>query len=113
MQAVRRGLIELDLPGRFQVLAGPAGNHSRCGTQSTGGGGLADNLAELPFFARTIAVVGMLADKDIAGSLAPLAGMVDTWLLADLDVPRGASAAVLATAVRRWPRWPRRMLCSP
>ncbi|KFB71248.1 MAG: Bifunctional protein FolC [Candidatus Accumulibacter phosphatis] len=41
----------------------------------------------------------MLADKDIAGSLAPLAGMVDTWLLADLDVPRGASAAVLATAI--------------
>ncbi len=41
----------------------------------------------------------MLADKDIAGSLAPLAGKVDVWLLAGLDVPRGASAALLAGVV--------------
>jgi len=50
-------------------------------------------------FARTFAVVGMLADKDISGALATLAGKIDVWLLARLDVPRGAAAETLATAV--------------
>ena len=63
--------------------------------------GLAEKLIELPFAAKTIAVVGMLADKDIAGSLASLAGRVDHWLLADLDVPRGAPAVALAATVRQ------------
>lgn len=61
--------------------------------------GLVDNLRDMGFFARTIAVVGMLADKDIAGSLAPLAGKVDVWLLADLDLARGAPASHLADVV--------------
>jgi dihydrofolate synthase/folylpolyglutamate synthase len=41
----------------------------------------------------------MLGDKDIAGALAPLAGKVDAWLLAGLDVPRGAPAEALAVVV--------------
>jgi dihydrofolate synthase/folylpolyglutamate synthase len=80
----------------FSGVAGPPGNRPRCGAQSTGGEWPGRQSARHGFLPRTIAVVGMLADKDIAGSLAPLAGKVDTWLLADLDVPRGASAAVLA-----------------
>ncbi|MBL8409613.1 MAG: bifunctional tetrahydrofolate synthase/dihydrofolate synthase [Candidatus Accumulibacter sp.] len=99
MQAIRRGLIELDLPGRFQVLPGRPAIILDVAHNPQAVSALADNLRDMAFFTRTIAVVGMLADKDIAGSLAPLAGMVDTWLLADLDVPRGASAAVLATAI--------------
>ena len=38
------------------------------------------------------AVVGMLHDKDIAGTLAALAPQVDRWYCAPLDGPRGASA---------------------
>ena len=60
---------------------------------------LAYNLGDMGFFERTIAVVGMLGDKDIAGALAALAGKVDVWLLAALGVPRGASAEVLASVV--------------
>ena len=48
---------------------------------------------------QTIAVVGMLADKDIAGALAVLAGKIDVWLLARLDGPRGAKAEILSAAV--------------
>lgn len=99
MQAIRRGLIELNLPGRFQVLPGRPVIVLDVAHNPQAVGVLADNLGDMAFSSRTIAVVGMLADKDIAGSLAPLAGKVDTWLLADLDVPRGASAAVLAAAV--------------
>ena len=42
------------------------------------------------------AVVGMLADKDIENTLKPLKTVVDTWYLADLNVPRGATAETLA-----------------
>ena len=100
--AVRRGLVEIDLPGRFQVLPrGPgspaiildvAHNPQAVAT-------LADNLAAMGAFAKTIAVVGMLADKDIAGALAALAGQIDVWLLAGLDTPRGAPASALAAVV--------------
>ena len=49
---------------------------------------------------KTLAVVGMLADKDIAGALRTLRGKIDVWLLASLpDTPRGASADVLRKAV--------------
>jgi dihydrofolate synthase/folylpolyglutamate synthase len=101
MQAVRRGLVDLALPGRFQVLAGRPTVVLDVAHNPQAVSGLAEKLAELPFAAKTIAVVGMLADKDIAGSLASLAGRVDHWLLADLDVPRGAPAATLSAAVRQ------------
>ncbi len=99
MSAVRRGLIELQLPGRFQVLPGRPAIVLDVAHNPQAVGELADNLAGMGFFARTLAVVGMLADKDIAGSLAPLAGKIDCWLLADLEAPRGASAAALAAVV--------------
>jgi dihydrofolate synthase/folylpolyglutamate synthase len=57
---------------------------------------LADNLRACPLPGRTMAVLGMLADKDVAGVLAPLAGLIETWHLADLPGPRGADAGHLA-----------------
>jgi hypothetical protein len=80
---------------------------------------LADNLGEMGFFAKTFAVVGMLADKDIAGTLAALGTRVDHWLPATLAVPRGATAVLLSrndnritlfpgTSPRPTTRW-----CSP
>ncbi|MBI4742633.1 MAG: bifunctional tetrahydrofolate synthase/dihydrofolate synthase [Betaproteobacteria bacterium] len=96
MQDIRRGLIEVDLPGRFQVLPGRPAIILDVAHNPQAVAGLAANLGEMGFFGKTIAVVGMLGDKDIAGALAPLAGKVDVWLMAGLDVPRGAPAAVLA-----------------
>ncbi len=100
MQATRLGLIDPHLPGRFQVLPGRPAIVLDVAHNPQAVSGLAENLADMGFFARTIAVVGMLADKDIAGSLAPLAGKVALWLLADLDVPRGASSSLLAAAIK-------------
>jgi dihydrofolate synthase/folylpolyglutamate synthase len=48
---------------------------------------------------RVIAVVGMLADKDIQATLAPMLSVVTTWNCASLDVPRGAQASTLVSAV--------------
>lgn len=46
-----------------------------------------------------IAVVAMLADKDIEATLAPMLPVVSTWYCASLDVPRGAKASTLVSAV--------------
>ena len=99
MQAVRRGLIELQLPGRFQVLPGRPTIVLDVAHNPQAVGELASNLADLGYCARTFAVVGMLADKDIAASLAPLAGKIDQWMLTDLAGPRAATAAHLASFV--------------
>ena len=99
MQDVRRGLIDIDLPGRFQVIPGRPEVILDVAHNPQAVAGLVSNLSELGFFEKTIAVVGMLGDKDIVGTLAPLAGKVDVWLLAGLDVPRGTQAEVLAKVV--------------
>ena len=99
MQAVRRGLLEVTLAGRFQVLPGRPAIILDVAHNPQAVAGLADNLGEMGFFERTIAVVGMLGDKDIAGALGALAGKVDVWLVASLDVPRGAPAQALAAVV--------------
>jgi len=99
LEAIRRGLTDVALPGRFQVLPGQPAIVLDVAHNPQAVAGLAASLASMGRFARTIAVVGMLADKDISGALAALAGKVDVWLLASLDVPRGAPAATLEAAI--------------
>ncbi|MBL4631807.1 MAG: bifunctional tetrahydrofolate synthase/dihydrofolate synthase [Paraglaciecola sp.] len=50
-------------------------------------------------YKRVIAVVAMLADKDIVATLAPMLSVVSNWYCASLDVPRGAQSASLVGAV--------------
>jgi dihydrofolate synthase/folylpolyglutamate synthase len=38
-------------------------------------------------------------DKDIAGVIAPMAGLVDHWCVTDLPSPRSATSAALAEKV--------------
>ncbi|MDR1163874.1 MAG: bifunctional tetrahydrofolate synthase/dihydrofolate synthase [Candidatus Accumulibacter sp.] len=94
--ALRRGLSEIDLPGRFQVLPGRPVVVLDVAHNPQAASVLAENLREMGSFEKTFAVVGMLEDKDIAGVLRALAQEVDFWLPVSLDVPRGASASVLA-----------------
>jgi dihydrofolate synthase/folylpolyglutamate synthase len=100
MQAIRPGLIETELPGRFQVVPGRPAIVLDVGHNPQAIRVLADNLAGMGFFDRTHAVVGMLADKDIAGALAPLQGKVDFWHAASLGGPRGTTAEALAGFIR-------------
>ena len=101
MQAIHTGLIKVELPGRFQVLQGRPLVILDVAHNPQAVSGLAANLDEMGVFDKTIAVVGMLGDKDIAGALAALRGKIDVWLLAGLDVPRGASVEMLAGVVAR------------
>ena len=45
---------------------------------------------------RTIAILGLLDDKDVAGVVAPLSTVVDQWITVTADSPRAVSAEDLA-----------------
>src|SRR5207302_1845614 len=100
MQDVRRGLAEVALPARFQVLPGRPQVILDVAHNPQAAAVLADNLAAAGYAPETIAVCGMLRDKDIAGVLAALASRVTRWHLASLGGARGASAGELAQHVR-------------
>lgn len=99
MQAIRPGLIETELPGRFQVIPGVPAIVLDVGHNPQAVKVLADNISSMGFFDRTHAVVGMLNDKDIAGALQPLKGKVDYWHAATLGGPRGTSGEALAAII--------------
>jgi dihydrofolate synthase/folylpolyglutamate synthase len=100
-QAVRSGFALVELPGRFQVIAGQptlvldvAHNPHAVAT-------LAQNLDQMGFFPRTHAVFGAMADKDIAAILTRMAPLVDHWHFTDLPLPRAARAEELAAQYGR------------
>ena len=101
MQAIRPGLIETELVGRFQVLPGKPAIVLDVGHNPQAIKVLADNLADMGFFDRTHAVVGMLNDKDIEGALMPLKGKVDFWHAATLTGVRGTNSETLAAIIER------------
>jgi len=99
MQDIRRGLAEVELPGRFQVLPGKPQVILDVAHNPQAAQTLANNLASSGFAPETIAVCGMLRDKDIGGVLRTLAPRITRWHLASLQGPRAASAQELAQFV--------------
>jgi dihydrofolate synthase / folylpolyglutamate synthase len=99
MQDVRRGLAEVELPGRFQVLPGRPQVILDVAHNVEAARTLSDNLLDSGYSDQTIAVCGMLRDKDIAGVLRALAPRITRWHFASLPGPRGASADELAKAI--------------
>ncbi len=95
MEAARRGLVEVELPGRFQVLPGRPQIILDVAHNPHAARSLAQNLAALPP-ARTFAVFAMLKDKDMAGVAHALKDQVDVWRVAGINAPRGATGAELA-----------------
>ncbi|WP_158783688.1 bifunctional tetrahydrofolate synthase/dihydrofolate synthase [Pantoea sp. BAV 3049] len=83
------------LPGRFQTVAEAPRIILDVAHNPHAAAYLAGRLSELPTTGKVHAVVGMLHDKDIAGTLACLAPEVDCWYCAPLEGPRGASAGEL------------------
>lgn len=100
MQAVRQGLMSVDLPARFQILPGKPTVVLDVAHNPQAAAVLSENLMNMGFFPETWAVCGMLGDKDIAGSLVHLVPRVDRWLLCDLPGPRAAKSESLERALR-------------
>jgi dihydrofolate synthase/folylpolyglutamate synthase len=96
MQDVRRGLAEVSLPGRFQVLPGRPQVVLDVAHNPEAAAVLASNLGDSGFAPETIAVLGMLKDKDIAGVVRAMAPRITRWHLASLPGPRGLDSGSLA-----------------
>jgi dihydrofolate synthase/folylpolyglutamate synthase len=99
MGAIRRGLLNVQLPGRFQVLPGRPMVILDVGHNPHAARALASSLRRLPGGGRTIAVFAMLRDKDIEGVAAAMRDDVNEWLVAGLSGPRGADAERIRQAL--------------
>jgi dihydrofolate synthase/folylpolyglutamate synthase len=95
-QAVRNGLALVELPGRFQIVPGQPVLVLDVAHNPQAAATLAVSLDQMGFYPRTLAVFGVMADKDIQGVVAPLRPLVDAWFVSDLPTPRAAKAADLA-----------------
>ncbi len=100
MGAIRRGLVEVELPGRFQVLPGRPLVILDVAHNPHAAARLAENLLRFDRQARTLGVFGMLKDKDIEGVIAAVSTQIDEWFIAPLQGPRGADLGRLGRAFR-------------
>ena len=94
-QAVRNGLAMVELPGRFQVVAGQPVLVLDVAHNPHSVAALAANLDAMGFYPTTHAVFGAMADKDLSSMLQKMGPLVDRWYFTDLDTPRAARAAEL------------------
>jgi dihydrofolate synthase/folylpolyglutamate synthase len=102
MQAVRRGLSEVVLAGRFQFVPGQPQLILDVGHNPHAVRSLAQNLSNLPP-ATTFAVFSMLKDKDIDGVVRAMDAQIDVWLVAGIDAPRGATTDELVQLLKKVP----------
>jgi dihydrofolate synthase / folylpolyglutamate synthase len=100
MQDVRRGLAEVQIPGRFQVLPGRPQVILDVAHNVEAATVLARNLGASGFAPETIGVCGMLRDKDLAGVLGALAPRITRWHFCSLSGQRAAVAGDLERALR-------------
>jgi len=99
--AIRQGLQTACAVGRFQILPGQPEVILDVAHNPHAAVALAANLNTRPSQGKTLVLMAMLADKDINGVVQAMHHEVDEWLLASLDVPRGATAQVLHEVLRK------------
>jgi dihydrofolate synthase/folylpolyglutamate synthase len=101
LEAMCQGLQQVALPGRFQVIAAAVPWVLDVAHNPDGIARLADHLAATPVTGRTLAVFGMLQNKDVRAAIRQLQPQVDVWFTANLSSPSGASAEDLAELIQQ------------
>lgn len=99
-QAVESGLSTVRLAGRFQCIPGPIEHIFDVTHNKQGAENLAALLSEHSHLGKTIAVLGMLNDKDVAAVATALADNIDLWWIAGLPGQRGMSGNELADSLK-------------
>ena len=101
--SVAAALGRVRLAGRFQIVPGEVEWILDIAHNEPAAQVLAAQLRERPLphsrsgtSGRTLAVIGVLADKDAQAIAAALASVVDRWIVCALPGPRGSGAAQLA-----------------
>jgi dihydrofolate synthase / folylpolyglutamate synthase len=101
--AIARGLVEVQLAGRFQWVppgATTPGWVLDVAHNPDAARVLARNLKGHPISGKTFGVCGILADKDAKAIASTLDPYIQTWWCASVDGSRGRSGEDLAAAVR-------------
>ncbi|MCC7069082.1 MAG: bifunctional tetrahydrofolate synthase/dihydrofolate synthase [Burkholderiales bacterium] len=96
--AVKEGLLNVEWPGRFQVLPGRPVVVLDVAHNPHAARALAATLADMKFIRTTHAVFSMFADKDIDGVVDAVRAQIGHWHVAPLPGPR---ATPLAHLVKR------------
>ena len=94
-QAVRVGLSMVELPGRFQIIAGQPTLVLDVAHNPHSVAALAENLDAMGYYPCTHAVFGAMADKDVTPMLARMGPLIDKWYFTDLPTERAATADAL------------------
>ncbi len=100
-QDLRSGLLQAEVAGRFQVLPGRPLVILDVAHNPHAARALAANLASMPAGGRTLAVFGMLNDKDTGGVVTAVKAYIAHWFVAGTGGARGTSAGQLAAELAR------------
>lgn len=98
--SIKRGLLLVNNPGRFQVLPGRPLVILDVGHNPHAAKALKQGLMALPFAENRIAVFSILADKDIDTVLELVKEQFDYWYIAPLNLPRGMSTEALQEKIQ-------------
>lgn len=97
---VNATLPRVSLTGRCQVVTAHGRNWLLDVAHNPGAAAvLATTLAEQPVTGRTLAIVGLLDDKDVEGVAASLNPLIDTWIAVAPDSHRAIPAAELGRRI--------------
>jgi dihydrofolate synthase/folylpolyglutamate synthase len=88
-------IAQTKVPGRMEKFTSDCDVILDVGHNPQAARHLASQLQKMTYD-KIYAVIGMLSDKDITNTLAPLIPAVDEWYIGTLDVPRGCAAKKIA-----------------
>ncbi len=104
--AIEAGLVKGFIPGRWEFFTDPVSRANvllDVAHNPSAAALLADKLHALkksrPVAGKIVAVLAMMADKDIKGFCQNLGSVVDIWYIAGVDLPRAMPAEKLAKLV--------------
>lgn len=99
-RAVRHGLQEAKLPGRYQVSGRDPVVILDVAHNSQAARALAENLGDMFCHGQTIALFSMLADKQIAEVVKIMSPRIDQWYLYPINTARGATLEQLQDSLQ-------------
>ena len=99
---IHAALRAVSLTGRFQQIQSNPQIIADVAHNPHAATSLAQNLKAMPCAGKTLAVLGMLADKDIDGVISAVSDEIDAWYLADIHSVRGAKAQDLQTCLLKY-----------
>jgi len=99
--AIHQGLAAAQAPGRFQRISRAPDVILDVAHNPEAARALSVTLREQAIPGRTLAVVGMLADKDADAVFSALANEIDAWWTCTPDSPRAQAAGTLAATLAR------------